>query len=766
MSPANAISSTDFGSLVFLTIAMTSGNKKQKLFDDKDDRSDSSKSDTSSASQSSPEELLVNKKYAKDYEYRKQKEELRRVQERGSDLDSEGSSSSEEEDEEGEMLTPTVNLQFVRTIKALRTKDSSIYDPKVRFFEDYQDTGKGRDMEKSGRKGKSKKFKDVLREQILEQMESEGQDGSFDDVDDSALNPSKLAYDEQQQELRKEFLRNSNVWGDDVSDESEDWMVVKQKKSTTKDGDSDAEKQVLEELKNIDSGDLQRDPEFVDPRGEIKDGDKFLIEYIKNKKWIDSTNKSKGLDDEQSDSEASSFDDKVDDFEANYNFRFEQAAEATGTSGAEFSNLSYARGQTMNTLRRKDDSRREKRLSRKERKEAERKAKAEQLKRLKNAKREEMNQKLAKIKAVVGAVGDEAVDEDALMKMLDGDYDPDKFDEAMKAAYSDDFYQKSDIEWKTDKDVRNALKEDEDGDQVVGQDDLDGCLYDNTEDDNVNDDDDVNANDDENEMEYADDDADYVEDYKTKKSASEGETEIERKLREKVQDELYKLDYEDIVAGIPTRFKYRKVEPNSYGLTTEEILLARDSTLKQFVSLKKMAPYNERAEYFVGAKKRRRFREWLKQDIEEQTEDQSKEQPPDSAAPTAAGEIVPTKKRRRLKKGKKRDKEAIAPDSASVNNTKEHDIDASDALENNNTKRRRRKKGKEDTNLRAAETSDFGREDVEAKEAIQKATANHPELSSAKSSTKVAVPHDKKKKKKKKQAIAGLPQSRLASYGL
>jgi len=47
------------------------------------------------------------------------------------------------------------------------------------------------------------------------------------------------------------------------------------------------------------------------------------------------------------------------------------------------------------------------------------------------------------------------------------------------------------------------------------------------------------------------------------------------------------------VAGMPTRFKYRTVERNDYGLMPEEILFTRDSTLKSYVSLKKMTLYHE-----------------------------------------------------------------------------------------------------------------------------------------------------------------------------
>lgn len=66
-----------------------------------------------------------------------------------------------------------------------------------------------------------------------------------------------------------------------------------------------------------------------------------------------------------------------------------------------------------------------------------------------------------------------------------------------------------------------------------------------------------------------------------------GDTEIDR-----IIDNYYKLDFEDIIAGgIKTRFKYKRVESADYGLDEEDLLYADDKKLNQYVSIKKLAPY-------------------------------------------------------------------------------------------------------------------------------------------------------------------------------
>ena len=755
---------------------LTMSGKKKDLFDDNNSSSSddsSSSSDDSSIStdptrtksqkenrkSNSPDNddelrLTINKKFATKYQNKKEKQELQQIRQQNQrdgivdGDDSSESDSSDEEDEDGALFTPSVNVQFLKTIKALRKKDASIYDPKSKFFDDYApediDTG-----DKKTKAEKPQRYKDVLRKQILEQIESE-EENSDDKKPGSSTNlesRTKLGYDEEQDELRKAFLTKSSNTDDDENED--DWMIMKKKKVASVDQD-ELEREANEQLKEIESlsKKSKKDDTFKDPRGEVGDGEQYLLDFFTKKKWIDDLDVANdGSDDESSLNDV----ERADEFESNYNFRFEQAAQETATSGATLSVQTYARSQTMNTVRRQDTTRKDKRQARKERKIAERKSKEEQLKRLKNAKKKEIENKLSQVKAVIGDKDESAVDEAAIMKMLEGDYDPEKFEKAMEQAYGEDFYEQEDKEWKTDIDVRKTLKGDDEGDALVGQDDVDGGMYDNVVEGELNDD----AMDEEYDETEEWNDGEYDD--------SHEESKLEKKLKTKMQEELYKLDYEDIVAGMPTRFKYREVESNDYGLTTQEILFARDTTLKQFVSLKKMAPYDDRGEYIVGSKKRRKFREMLKKDLEDNlSTEQEIDEPTTQSSPV---DPEPKKKRRRLKKGKKKSKgdadssERISePNSDAKLANDEHNMKEEEKTSKATTKRRRKKSGKKGESTKDVQASDSKKKTIEA------GSNNHNESIDEKRKKK----KEKKKKKKNgnKSSVIGISHSRLASYGL
>jgi len=537
-------------------------------------------------------------------------------------------------------------------------------------------------------------------------------------------------------------------------DEEEDWMVFKKKGERADSRNIQETEELLKnEISNLEkSGDKNK---LVDPHGEVQDGEKFLLDFIKNKKWIDhdkmvddDDGDSYGSDNAGDDNDEDSIEEleRTDAFESKYNMRFEEAAAAAaeGLSGADHSVIAYARGNTMNTLRRKDETRRQKRVERKERKAAERKAKEEQLRRLKNAKREEMEMKLKQIKSVIGDMDGE-IEEDVLAKLVEGDFDPEKFEDIMKEAYGDDFYDREDKEWKTDGDVRESLKQDDDGNMIVGEDDEDGGLY-----DNYNDEEEVGE-----EAEELDEDYDETDEPFALDNGDE-ENETEKKLKEKMMDELYKLDYEDIVAGMPTRFKYRKVEPNNYGLDTEEILFARDTTLKQFVSLKKMAPYQEGEEFRVHGKKRRRFREMLRHEIEEELEQETEhDHVPDQNEDDGTGENKeteeePKKKRRRKKKGKKSQKNPDETEASDLQKGIEPEMPIKEENDENEGKRTRKKKGTKLPKTEEAKVLDTDKEGI----------AENRNSKSSKKSRK------KKNKKSKASKVDGVSASRLSSYGI
>ena len=108
---------------------------------------------------------------------------------------------------------------------------------------------------------------------------------------------------------------------------------------------------------------------------------------------------------------------------------------------------------------------------------------------------------------------------------------------------------------------------------------------------------------------------------------------------------------------MPTRFKYAKVQPQSFALTPAEILLATDAELNQYMGIKKYAPYRRDGQNW-DQQRATRLGE-LKKKIAERRAALQGGSGGGGAAAAAASEK--TAKKRKGKKERMRDKAAVQP---------------------------------------------------------------------------------------------------------
>jgi protein KRI1 len=154
---------------------------------------------------------------------------------------------------------------------------------------------------------------------------------------------------------------------------------------------------------------------------------------------------------------------------------------------------------------------------------------------------------------------------------IEQDFNPDEYDQMMQSAFDDEYYSHGNED--EDKPVFDDTEwgnEDEDWDEWRGEDEDEGPHVDDP---------DFNMD--------ADFDPSLTPQSQDEPTSSKKHRKVSRfaqALRRKKPsfdpdesnfeeyfDEYYQLDYEDIVADQPCRFKYRKVIPNDFGLSTEEV---------------------------------------------------------------------------------------------------------------------------------------------------------------------------------------------------
>ncbi|XP_072942540.1 protein KRI1 homolog [Epargyreus clarus] len=522
---------------------------KKKLFDD-----------------DSEEEVTIKteNEYAKKYDAWREKEEIHKLEQKyGSKaLDPDGmlSSDSEDESDNPPEVSEEMETQFLKTLALLKTKDPRIYDPDFKFFDEKEPEPKEKNLENKD-KPKTLTFAD-----------------SDDDDDDD---PNIFTIEKKAEIGKEEPDARKNEGSEKKLKEGKlkDFLTGK-----------------VEHIENEVEKDLEPLKAFwSDPK--LNEGEAFLRDYILNKRYMEDGDEVGEVADKLRDDEELEADEALVEeqgkFERAYNFRFEEPDD-------EYLKR-YPR--TMNSIRPRDERRARKRAELRTRKEDEKKKKMEEIARLKALKLKEIQEKIARIKMVTGNEELAFKDED-----IEGEFDPEEHDRRMRAIFDEEYYGHADDQKPVFPDLDEELEienwekyEKEETDEYIQQDSADYEEAPHCEDEDFN-------------M-----DADYDpkkarENLLEELKNSMGKKRRNRKKKTKLgqllatekpkfvpeldksyaqfMEEYYKMDCEDVVGGdLPTRFKYREVVPNDYGLSIEEILLADDKELTQWVPLKKIVKH-------------------------------------------------------------------------------------------------------------------------------------------------------------------------------
>lgn len=469
---------------------------------------------------------------AKPFEMRDYQRELKEEAEalKESDVDDDDESSSEEEDDYGDLVTEDVEQGLNEVLKAIRSGDERLFDKNVKFFKEPEEAVKEK-------KPKPIYLKDVLTENLLD-----GTNLKEDSEDD--MDHEEIPFAVQQRDQNAKLLGEINEAAGSDSDSEDDFLVKKEKKQTDEDETDPLKVNII----------------LPDPKD---DKERFLDEFMSKHAWLPNKGKTPTAAIEEDDSE---FEDAADQFENAYNFRFEDP------NAKEL--ITYSRN--VASMRREKLSKRQRKRLRE--KEEEDKVKEEKENLIKTKKQKKMNLVLDRLKEIKQAVGDDVSDDrilsvfgDSLMK---DDFNDEEWDAKMNELFNDEYYQEDD-----------------------DQEDNEKPTWDDLDDEMANDKDEV-----------VDEEEDAEEEQSSSKKSSKKDSKKKQKSQlnslKEVAEKLVEAKKLDIVTeveeergriksmeGDSLRYKYREVDPESYGLTDYEILNADDKQLGEFINISKLATY-------------------------------------------------------------------------------------------------------------------------------------------------------------------------------
>ena len=363
--------------------------------------------------------------------------------------------------------------RFLETLLKIRRKDPSIYAPGAKLLpsssedDDEEEEGGEAAAAAAAAGGKKKKavfLRDVQSARLLQRAARKGSDedvGSESDESDEGGDdvaggpelgvPQGPTYAQEQAALRAEFLAVAATEAEpEAGGAAAGGLRLKRRAAPVSAADAAAassrsaallsslfeagaegEEEEEDDAPDDDDDDVADGDEAAEKRPAAKkkparsrdaQADAFLKDYLQHKRWMADGSGDEGEAGGGSEDEV----DAQEAFEAQYNFRFEEPGGAV---------LAAQPRRTEGTIRKVKSARADARKAKAERVAAEHAALREEVKRLKNLKRREIEDKLAQIRAVAGA---------AVLSLpagaLDAEFDEAEHDEAMGAAFGDDYY--------------------------------------------------------------------------------------------------------------------------------------------------------------------------------------------------------------------------------------------------------------------------------------------------------------------------------------
>ena len=380
------------------------------------------------------------------------------------DDDDDESSSSEDEDDTGVLATEELDKEIFATLTAIRNKDPRVYDGKTSFYTpiDPSTAAEGGDA----RPGKERPMylRDYHRENLLAGNSGEQEDHG-----------NTQTFVQQQEHLKRSVVNEmhaaaeAEVSGSDGEEDGDDTFLVRKPRGEEGEEEEGGKKSDLP------------DPSLAD-----KDPDEFLNKFLASRAWTKTSGKAYvPIESDDSEEEA-----MAEEYEFNYNMRFEDPDAATRAKL-----VSYGRDAvSASTVRREEKSRRKRaREEKRRKKEEERRQREVEKGRLKKLKTEELMHKFRQVKqAAELKESDEEAEAAVLSRLLEGDFSDGEWDQWMQQRFGDKYYNTDGRlkkpKFEDDIDIGDIVPDFED--DMVNEDGGDDNGDDSGDDDNDDDDDD------------------------------------------------------------------------------------------------------------------------------------------------------------------------------------------------------------------------------------------------------------------------------------